>query len=229
MCVRQFPVYLALAGFLVSVEGINKDVVAHISCQTCSFAVDALVYHAGETNITEEDAMLDIVDGLCSVKKDQGKWVARVDIVESMKKPGELELITMPDGIGYCKSECISVQRACQSALKSKEDALSSMVLEGEKGDAIKKKVCKKTCSKKLPKLENFKDEPWKARDAKEVEAEERVAKMEAETGQKFKMWSKEQIASMSQADIELEAAKDALGHQRREVELAKKAEKGEL
>jgi len=229
MNVRLLPLCLALAGLLVSVFGINKEVVAHISCQTCNFAVDAIVHHAGESNVTEEDAMLDIVDGLCSVKKEQGKWVARVDIVESRNNPGKLELITMEDGIGYCKSECISVQRACQAVLKNKEDALSSLVLEGEKRDVIKKKVCKKICSKKLSKLEDFKDEAWKPRDPKEVEAEERVSKMESETGQKFKMWSKEEIASMSQADIELEAAKDALGHARRETELARKAEKGEL
>lgn len=227
MSVRLLPVCLALAGLLVSVVGINKEVVAHITCQTCNFAVDALIHHSQDSNITEEDAMLDVVDGLCSVKKDQGKWVARVDIVE--KEPGQLELITMQDGIGYCKSECISVQRACQTALKSQDEVLSTMVLEDQKPAAIKKKVCKKACSKKLAKLENFQDEPWRPRDPKEVEAEERVSKMEAETGQKFKMWSKEEIASMSQADIELEAAKDALGHQRRETELQRKAEKGEL
>lgn len=211
----------------MSVFGINKEVVTHISCQACHFAVDAAMFHANDNNVTEEDAMLDVIDGLCSVKKDQGKWVARVDIVET--QPGKLELQAMEEGIGYCKSECISVQRACQAALKSKEDVLSSMVLEGAKENEIKKKVCKKICSKKVATIDGFKDEPWRPRDPKEVEAEERVAKMESETGQKFKMWSKEEIASMSEADIELEAAKDALGHARREEELKRKAEKGEL
>jgi len=227
MSFRLLFVCLALAGSLVSVLGINKEVVAQISCQTCHFAVDSLKHYAAESNVTEEDAMLDAIDGLCSVKKDQGKWVARVDIVEV--RPGELHLDAMKEGIGYCKSECISVQRACQAALKNKEEVLSSMVLEDASEEDIKKKVCKKICSKKVPKMKDFQDEPWRERDPKEVEAEERVSKMEAETGQKFKMWSKEEIAGMSQADIELEAAKDALGHQRREVELQRKAEKNEL
>merc|ERR1719373_1553697 len=95
----------------------------------------------------------------------------------------------------------------------------------GKGADQLKKKVCKKICAKKLPKLSSWTDEPYRQRDAKEVEAEERVEKMRAETGQNFKMWSREEIAGMSQADIELEAAKDALGAQRREAKLAKEAE----
>merc|ERR550525_835587 len=100
-------------------------------------------------------------------------------------------------------------------------------MMKGKEPQELKKKVCKKTCDKKLPKLEGWIDEPFKERDQKELEAQERVEKMEAETGQKFKMWSRDEISSMSEADIELEAAKDALHHERREVELAQKAERG--
>merc|ERR1712113_1217316 len=110
-------------------------------------------------------------------------------------------------GVGHCKSECLSVQRACTASLKEEKGA-----------DDLKAQICKKACSKKPPKLKNFVDEPFKPRDPKEVEAEERVKKMEAETGQKYKMWSRDEIASMSEADIELEAAKDALGAARRQA-----------
>merc|ERR1719373_523088 len=95
----------------------------------------------------------------------------------------------------------------------------------GKGADQLKKKVCKKICGKKLSKLTEWYDEPYRQRDPKEVEAEERVEKMRVETGQNFKMWSRDEIASMSQADIELEAAKDALGAQRREAKLKAEAE----
>merc|ERR1712003_218658 len=97
-------------------------------------------------------------------------------------------------------------------------EVMKSSLKEEKGADELKAQICKKPCGKKSPKLKNFVDEPFKPRDQKEVEAEERVAKMEAETGQKFKMWSREEIASMSEADIELEAAKDALGAARREA-----------
>merc|ERR1712008_141459 len=52
-CASSALVVLICAA-VVSVVGI-KELVAHISCQTCSFAVDALIYHAQETNVTEEE------------------------------------------------------------------------------------------------------------------------------------------------------------------------------
>merc|ERR1712087_673937 len=113
----------------------------------------------------------------------------------------------------------------CTAVLKNKEDTVVSALLGGKSTEVLQAKVCKKACGKKLPKLTNWKDEPYAQRDPKEVEAEERVEKMRAETGQNFKMWSRDEIAGMSQADIELEASKDALGAQRREMKLKEQAE----
>mmetsp|Transcript_12579 Transcript_12579/g.14243 ORF Transcript_12579/g.14243 Transcript_12579/m.14243 type:complete len:230 (+) Transcript_12579:81-770(+) len=206
--------------------GISKELVSHIQCKTCGLAMEVAHSTAKENKIKEEDGLLDMIDALCSVKKPEGKWVAKLDI----KRASDGEFYFEPkENIGYCKSECISIQRACQAALKGKEEALVELLMKGQEAAPIQKKLCKKICDKKLPKFDDWKDERFAERDPKEVEAEERVAKMEAETGQKFKMWSREEIASMSEADMELEAAKDALGAQRREVELEKKAEKGEL
>merc|ERR1712008_146123 len=110
-----------------------------------------------------------------------------------------------------CNGECVAIQRACTAVLKNKEDAIVSSLLGGKSAEVLQAKICKKACGKKLPKLASWKDEPYNPRDPKEVEAEERVEKMRAETSQNFKMWSRDEIAGMSQADIELEATKDAL------------------
>merc|ERR1712151_967028 len=100
-------------------------------------------------------------------------------------------------------------------------------LMEGKTSKDLRSKICKKICDRKLPSLGEFVDEPFKPRDPKEIEAEERVKKMEAETGQKFKMWSRDEIAGMSEADIQLEAAKDALGAARQQEKYKKQMEEG--
>mmetsp|Transcript_4808 Transcript_4808/g.9843 ORF Transcript_4808/g.9843 Transcript_4808/m.9843 type:complete len:234 (-) Transcript_4808:78-779(-) len=222
-----------LVGFVLcailglSAGGVSKEVVGHVQCAVCEMAMEEVHSHASEKKLKDEDSLSDLVDGLCSIKKEQGKWVSKVDITrEGSDGPLRLEREEL---IGFCKSECLTVQRACQADLKGKDEQIVSLLMEGKKPAELKKKVCKKICDKKLPKLGDWTNEPFRARDPKEVEAEERVAKMEAETGQKYKMWHRDEIASMSQADIELEAAKDALHAQRREAKLAAQAEAGEL
>merc|ERR1719188_702128 len=173
-------------------------------------AVDEAARHAEESKSKDEDTLADLVDGLCTIKKKEGKWTAQYDIV---RKGADAPLaLRKMEGIGLCKSECLALQRGCTASLKNKEETIVSMLLSKKSAEDLKKKVCKKTCAKKLA-------------PPKELEAEERVEKMQAETGQRYKMWSKEEIAGMSQADIELEAAKDALGAQRREVQLQKQME----
>mmetsp|Transcript_32532 Transcript_32532/g.95198 ORF Transcript_32532/g.95198 Transcript_32532/m.95198 type:complete len:237 (-) Transcript_32532:126-836(-) len=218
---------LLLSSSWLAAGEVSKDVVEHMKCQACQMAIAEAVLHAAELKARDEDTLSDLVDGLCTVKKPEGKWTAKYDIVQK-GKDGPLTMVKQ-EGIGICKSECLALQRGCAAVLKNKEETIVSMLLSGKKAEDIEKKVCKKICSKKLPPLKDFNDEPYRPRDPKEVEAEERVEKMRAETGQNFKMWSREEIASMSQADIELEAAKDALGAQRREAKLAKEAEEREL
>jgi len=209
--------------------GPTKEVISNVQCEVCRLAMGEAMEHAEEKGIKDEDGLADLIDGLCSVKKDQGKWVSKIDI----KKQGDSLTLHRQELVGFCKSECLSVQRACTASLKDKEEDIIELMktsLKEEKGaDELKAQICKKPCGKKLPKLKNFVDEPFKPRDPKEVEAEDRVKKMEAETGQKFKMWSRDEISSMSEADIQLEAAKDALGAARREEKLKKQMEAGEL
>jgi len=212
-----------LAACWHSLAEVQKQVVEHVKCQACELAMESAVATKSESKEKDEDAVADIVDGLCTVKKAQGKWTAKYDIVRR-GADAPLTLVKM-QGIGKCRSECAAIQRACAAVLKNKEDTIVSLLMSGKDVEVLNTKVCKKACTKKLPKLGDWKDEAYAERDAKEVEAEERVEKMRAETGQNFKMWSRDEISSMSQADIELEAAKDALGAQRREAKLKAEAE----
>ena len=72
--------------------------------------------------------------------------------------------------LGYCRSECTLVQRACQGALRGHEDTLVSLLLKGTGPKKTKEKMCKKLCGKKRPKISDWKDEPFEARDQKEAE-----------------------------------------------------------
>mmetsp|Transcript_77197 Transcript_77197/g.196017 ORF Transcript_77197/g.196017 Transcript_77197/m.196017 type:complete len:240 (+) Transcript_77197:60-779(+) len=218
---------LAIAAFLtacwLSAAEVSKDVVEHVKCQVCELAMEHAVSHAEESKSKDEDSLADLVDGLCTIKKKEGKWTAHYDVVR--RGSGGPLTLERQSNIGKCKSECLAIQRACASILKNKEETMVSVLMSGKGKSELKKKVCKKVCSKKPAPIKDWVDEPFWMRDPKEVEAEDRVEKMQAETGQKFKMWSRDEISSMSQADIELEAAKDALGAQRRESQLQREAE----
>jgi len=205
---------------------LQKGIIDQVKCQVCEAAMDSAVEFAAESKEKDEDAIADVVDGLCTVKKPQGKWTAKYDVQQ--KKAGQQLVIVKQEGIGKCNSECAAIQRACSAVLKNKEDDIVALLLGKKDAATLKTKICKKVCAKKVKALTDWKDEAYAMRDMKEVEAEERVEKMRAETGQNFKMWSRDEISGMSQSDIELEAAKDALGAARRETKLQKEHEDGE-
>lgn len=229
VCQRWRPSVFTLACCVLlatswrAVGEVSNKVVEHVKCWACETAIEEAARAAENSKEKDEDTLAELVDGLCTLKKKEGKWTAKYDIVrEGSDTPLEFE---KQEGIGKCRMECLTIQRACAMVLKNKEETIVELLMSGKSADAIKSKVCKKLCAKKLPKLTEWVDEAFSPRDQKEVEAEERVEKMRAETGQNFKMWSRDEIAGMSQADIELEAAKDALGHQRRQAKLAAEAE----
>merc|ERR1712066_747268 len=101
--------------------------------------------------LTDEDGLSDLVDNMCSVKKKEGRWVARYDITrEDKDSPLSLE---RQEGVGECHNECLTMQRACGAALKGNEDTLASLLASGASAKELKKKMCKKLCAKKAPKL----------------------------------------------------------------------------
>merc|ERR1712139_258666 len=106
------------------------------------------------------------------------------------------------DTVGYCKNDCLTISRGCQAALKGKEDELQSLLMAGSGIKDLKKKICKKTCGKKLPKLGKWTDEPFKPRDEEEMETEDLIEKMRAETGMGMKMYKREDLMGMSEGDM---------------------------
>merc|ERR1719232_1441651 len=96
---------------------------------------------AAELKEKDEDTVADLVDGLCTLKKAQGKWTAQYDIVRRVPD-GPLKLQKQA-GIGKCNSECVAIQRACTAVLKNKEDTVVSALLGSKSLDVLQAKVCK--------------------------------------------------------------------------------------
>merc|ERR1712079_118084 len=159
------------------------------------------------------------VDGLCSVKEKAGRWVSKLDIVRD-DSDSQLTLEKQPT-MGFCKSECLTVQRACSAALKGREEDLVKMLQGHKSAKELKKNVCKKQCKKTPPKLKQWTDEAFAPRDEKEVETEDMIAKMKAETGMGMKMYKREDLLGMSEGDMEVMAAREAFASERQAAKMA--------
>mmetsp|Transcript_85595 Transcript_85595/g.255100 ORF Transcript_85595/g.255100 Transcript_85595/m.255100 type:complete len:228 (-) Transcript_85595:56-739(-) len=200
---------------------VSKEAVAHIQCQVCEIAVEQARSYASENKVEDEDGLTDLVDGLCSVKNKAGRWVSKLDIT---REDSDAQLtVEEQEGISVCKSECLTVQRACAAALRGQEESLVGWLQSSKSTKEMKKRLCKKTCKKTPPKLTKWVDEPFEARDAKEVETEDMMAKMQAETGMGMKMYKREDLLSMSEGDMEVMAAREAFGQERAAAKMAAK------
>jgi len=193
--------------------GILKEAISHVQCEVCQMAVAKAHSYAEENNIGEEDALNDMVEGLCSAGKKEGRWVTRLDI----KREDEDAQLTLEEQgtMGWCRTECRTVQKACEASLKKVEGQL---VTQLQKKRPVKdlKKLCKKSCAKDIPKLgKKWKDELFEGRDEKEVETMDMMADMKQKTGMGMKMYKREDLTSMSEGDMEIMAAREQFAQER--------------
>merc|ERR1719210_501418 len=98
---------------------------------------------------------------------------------------------------------------------------LVEMLMTKKGRKELNKKMCKKICDKKVPKLGKWNDGPFAARDSKEVETEDMIEKMRAETGMGMKMYKREDLMSTSEGDMETMAAREAFSSERQAAKMA--------
>merc|ERR1712113_33746 len=124
---------------------------------------------------------------------------------------------------GECRHECQLVRKACQVALKNKEEDLIELLAASATLDKFKKQICKKACSKRASPLSyDRKDEEWvKGADAGMLEMLENREKFREETGQIIDVMKREDMDTMSDGDKEAQAAQDAFAEQMREARAA--------
>lgn len=202
-------------------QSVSKEAIAHVQCQACEVAVQEARNFAKENAVLDEDSMSDMIEGVCSVKKKEGRWVAQYSLT---REDNDAPLIMEKQEIqGFCNNDCLTVQRACEASFKGKEDTLVSLLLAKASVKDLKKKICKKQCGKKLPKLKKWTLEAFKPRDQKEMETEDMIAKMKAETGMGMKMYKREDLMSMSEGDMETMSAREAFSSERAAARMADK------
>lgn len=225
MAFRLSSILLGVVLFAVlepSSADVSKAAIAHVQCQVCEDMVVEAHKYAEDNTLRDEDSLNDMVESLCSVKDKPGRWVSKYDIVRE-DGDGQLTIERQPT-LGMCKKECLIIQRACTGVLNGKEEKLVSMLQAGKNHKELKK-MCKPICKKAPPKLSKWKDEAFEPRDEKEVETEDMIAKMKAETGMGMKMYKRDEMLSMSEGDMEVMAAREAYAQEKQ----AARYESGEL
>ncbi|MCL7042125.1 hypothetical protein MKW94_015133, partial [Papaver nudicaule] len=135
----------------------RKEDIPFIKCQVCEKLASQLYQQVDKKQtqispkkVTEFD-IIEIAENVCNLKKEEGDWILKIDIVENGKK---LELVEQ-DTEGECHSECKTIERACQEILGlSDTDVAEYMFKAKPKIDLLVKYLCKdltKACSVKPP------------------------------------------------------------------------------
>lgn len=138
----------------------QKDVVMHVQCDVCKQAMKEARSQVRNQSISEEDAMSDVVENLCSPNKNEGKWIAKIDIARHAE---EMRLVlSMQDQVGHCRNECRTIQKSCAKAIKGKEESLVSLLLESVGLARLHNMICDRACKKQdLLKLDSWVDETF--------------------------------------------------------------------
>ena len=144
-------------------EGAVKADVKYVKCGVCEATArelyrqtktlreDALA--AGKKVLPEED-ILQLTDHICDPERDQGEWIARLDMQE--RDDGTIELVDMGD-FGDCLSECRTMQKACEGVVEDAAVDIAELLYRGEAGRAaVTSALCREltpACRKRAPKL----------------------------------------------------------------------------
>jgi len=137
-----------------------KAAISHVQCAVCKMAMKEVRTHVKESQVDDEDTLTDYVEKLCLPKKDEGKWILKLDI--SRDRPDAQLSIVKQDKVGQCNEECKILQVACYKAIDGKEEAVVSMLRESAGLAKMQNKICDKPCStRSIKKLEGWTDEKF--------------------------------------------------------------------
>ncbi|EIE23021.1 hypothetical protein COCSUDRAFT_6458, partial [Coccomyxa subellipsoidea C-169] len=76
----------------------------------------------------EELVILEMVEKMGDPAKDEGEWIAKIDLVEDGKK---LKLVEHEE-LGKCREECKTVQRAAQEVLSDHDTDIAEKLWQGK-------------------------------------------------------------------------------------------------
>ncbi|KAK9715785.1 hypothetical protein RND81_06G189300 [Saponaria officinalis] len=188
-------------------EGVaRKEDIPFIKCQVCEKLASEVysLVQKKESQISpkkiSEYQIIEIVENVCNLKKEEGDWILKIDIVEQGDK---LKLVDQ-DVEGVCNSECKTIERACQEVMGySDTDVAEYIYARKPQLDSLVNYLCKdltKACSKKPPPVpkDRIPGEEFMPKPTKEAEMEKMMRSMEGLPGAPgMKMYSRDELMNM--------------------------------
>ncbi|KAJ7558139.1 hypothetical protein O6H91_04G025900 [Diphasiastrum complanatum] len=145
--------------------------------------------------------IIDVAENICNLKREEGDWILRLDIVE---EGDALKLAQQNEG-GECRTECKTIERACKEVMGDHDTDLAEFIFKGGEGQraALTNLLCKdlsKACVGKTPSVpkDRVAGEPFVPKSSKDAEMERLMRSMSDMPGAPgMKMYSKEDLMGM--------------------------------
>lgn len=105
-----------------------KTDIKYIKCQVCEVLAKNAYRQVHELKKSlkpnkklDEMAVIEVMEHITDPTKDQGEWIAKIDLVES----GDKLLVQEQDKLGECGVECKTVQRAAEEIVGDRDTDLA--------------------------------------------------------------------------------------------------------
>nr|GMD55821.1 pentatricopeptide repeat-containing protein At2g15690-like [Ipomoea batatas] len=138
-------------------EAARKEDIPYIKCQVCE-KLSYQLYHQVQSKQADispkkmsEYQIIEITENVCNLKKQEGDWILKIDIVEQGDR---LELVEQ-EYEGQCNSECKTIERACQEVMGYSDTDIAEYLYNNKPQiDSLLNFLCKdvsKACSSMPP------------------------------------------------------------------------------
>ncbi|KAG0620810.1 hypothetical protein M758_4G246300 [Ceratodon purpureus] len=185
------------------VAAARKEDIPFIKCSVCEAIAKQLARQVKEkrqnsaTKKISEFEIIDVAENICNLKKEEGDWILKLDIVE---KGDKLQLVEQSEE-GVCKTECKTIERACQEVMGDHDTDVAEYLYKPEATRAgVIKLLCKdlsKACVGKPPRLpkDRAPGEPFTPKAGKEAEMDKLMRSLNDVPGApEMKMYSREEL-----------------------------------
>uniref|UniRef100_A0A803MDA4 Saposin B-type domain-containing protein n=1 Tax=Chenopodium quinoa TaxID=63459 RepID=A0A803MDA4_CHEQI len=207
----------------------RKEDIPFIKCQVCQKLASELYSQVqmkkdaqiSPKKITEFE-VIEIVENVCNLKKEEADWILKIDIVE---KGDQLELVDQ-DVEGQCNSKCKTIERACQEIIGfSDTDIAEYIYARKPQLDSLVNYLCKdltKACSKRPPPVpkDRVPGEPFLPKPEKEAEMEKMMRSMQGkafkEKGKKKGDWKEKVLKHVTNTGKTLKTHANRVSHRLR-------------
>lgn len=184
----------------------RKEDIPYIKCGVCQQIVKQLDRQV--TNKRKQIApkrlseyqIIELVENICNLKKEDGDWMLYLDIVEDGDK---LKLVEQEQE-GDCNAECKTIERTCQEVIGYHDTDVAEFLFKSEaQSPALLKFLCNdlsKACLVKPPPVpkDRAPGDPFVPKSSKEAEMEKILRSMSDMPGaSNMKMYSKDDLMNM--------------------------------